>query len=606
MELTTLDWTVIAAYGLIAVTIGLWFARRAGSESDEFFLGGRSMPWWLLGTSMVATTFSTDTPNLVTDLVRSGGVSQNWVWWAFVITGMCTVFFYAKLWRRSGISTDVGFYELRYSGKPAAFLRGFRALYLGVFFNCMIMATVTLAAIKIGGVVLGASKYEVVLVAGAVTALYSATSGLWGVVVTDLILFAVAMIGSVAVAWYALAQPEVGGMVGLFSDPAVADKLSLLPDFSDWRTASTVFIIPIAVQWWSTWYPGAEPGGGGYVAQRMLAAKDESHAMKATLWFNIAHYALRPWPWIIVALASLIVYPTLDSIQAAFPHIDPSIVRNDLAYPAMLVFLPSGLLGLVVASLAAAYMSTISTHLNWGASYLVDDVYRRFIAPDEDEKTYVLVGRIATVALVVVAGVISLWLENALQAFQILLQIGAGTGLVFLLRWFWWRINVWSELSAMIISFFVAVYFQFGHVALGFDAVDPSLQLVLGVVITSIGWMTVTMLTPPADAETLASFHSLIRPMGNGWAGAGLGLSEEDRSADSPAAAFLAWFGDHGRLWSRARHRVRPLRSHATRRRVSRGRRHRIVRVAQDAATGRIDLTAELDSGQARTSLTHQ
>lgn len=542
MELTTLDWTVIAAYGLIAVTIGLWFARRAGSESDEFFLGGRSMPWWLLGTSMVATTFSTDTPNLVTDLVRSGGVSQNWVWWAFVITGMCTVFFYAKLWRRSGISTDVGFYELRYSGKPAAFLRGFRALYLGVFFNCMIMATVTLAAIKIGGVVLGASKYEVVLVAGAVTALYSATSGLWGVVVTDLILFAVAMIGSVAVAWYALAQPEVGGMVGLFSDPAVADKLSLLPDFSDWRTASTVFIIPIAVQWWSTWYPGAEPGGGGYVAQRMLAAKDESHAMKATLWFNIAHYALRPWPWIIVALASLIVYPTLDSIQAAFPHIDPSIVRNDLAYPAMLVFLPSGLLGLVVASLAAAYMSTISTHLNWGASYLVDDVYRRFIAPDKDEKTYVLVGRIATVALVVVAGVISLWLENALQAFQILLQIGAGTGLVFLLRWFWWRINVWSELSAMIISFFVAVYFQFGHVALGFDAVDPSLQLVLGVVITSIGWMTVTMLTPPADAETLASFHSLIRPMGNGWAGAGLGLSEEDRSADSPAAAFLAWF----------------------------------------------------------------
>lgn len=542
MELTTLDWTVIAAYGLIAVTIGLWFARRAGSESDEFFLGGRSMPWWLLGTSMVATTFSTDTPNLVTDLVRSGGVSQNWVWWAFVITGMCTVFFYAKLWRRSGISTDVGFYELRYSGKPAAFLRGFRALYLGVFFNCMIMATVTLAAIKIGGVVLGASKYEVVLVAGAVTALYSATSGLWGVVVTDLILFAVAMIGSVAVAWYALAQPEVGGMVGLFSDPAVADKLSLLPDFSDWRTASTVFIIPIAVQWWSTWYPGAEPGGGGYVAQRMLAAKDESHAMKATLWFNIAHYALRPWPWIIVALASLIVYPTLGSIQAAFPHIDPSIVRNDLAYPAMLVFLPSGLLGLVVASLAAAYMSTISTHLNWGASYLVDDVYRRFIAPDEDEKTYVLVGRIATVALVVVAGVISLWLENALQAFQILLQIGAGTGLVFLLRWFWWRINVWSELSAMIISFLVAVYFQFGHVALGFDAVDPSLQLVLGVVITSIGWMTVTMLTPPADAETLASFHSLIRPMGNGWAGAGLGLSEEDRSADSPAAAFLAWF----------------------------------------------------------------
>ena len=542
MQLTSLDWTVISAYGVVAVTIGVWFARRAGTKSDEFFLGGRSMPWWLLGTSMVATTFSTDTPNLVTDLVRSGGVSQNWVWWAFVITGMCTVFFYAKLWRRSGISTDVGFYELRYSGRPAAFLRGFRAVYLGIFFNCIIMATVTLAAIKIGGVLLGASKYEVVLVAGTITALYSATSGLWGVVVTDLILFGVAMIGSVAAAWYALAQPQVGGLSGLFSDPAVTEKLSLLPDFSDWRTASTVFIIPIAVQWWSTWYPGAEPGGGGYVAQRMLAAKDESHAMKATLWFNIAHYALRPWPWIIVALASLIVYPTLESIQTAFPNVDPSIVRNDLAYPAMLVFLPSGLLGLVVASLAAAYMSTISTHLNWGASYMVDDVYRRFIAPDEDEKQYVRIGRIATVGLITLASVISLWLENALQAFQILLQIGAGTGLVFLLRWFWWRINAWSELSAMIISFLVALYFQFGHEALGFTGVDPSLQLVLGVLITTVGWLTVTFLTPPTEPATLESFHRLIRPMGNGWAGAGLGITEEERSAESIAAAFLAWF----------------------------------------------------------------
>ena len=542
MQLSNLDWIVIASYGVVALSVGLYFARRAGRETGEFFLGGRSMPWWLLGTSMVATTFSTDTPNLVTDLVRSGGVSQNWIWWAFVITGMCTVFFYAKLWRRSGIVTDVGFYELRYSGKPAAFLRGFRAVYLGVFFNCMIMATVTLAAIKIGGVLLGASKYEVVLIAGTITALYSATSGLWGVVVTDMLLFAVAMTGSFAAAWYALAQPEVGGLVGLFSHPALEGKLALLPDFTDWRTASTVFIIPIAVQWWSTWYPGAEPGGGGYVAQRMLAAKDESHAMKATLFFQVAHYALRPWPWIIVALASLVVYPTLGSIQAAFPNVDPSIVRNDLAYPAMLVFLPSGLLGLVVASLAAAYMSTISTHLNWGASYMVDDVYRRFVAPDRDEAEYVRVGRIATVALVILASAVSLWLENALQAFQILLQIGAGTGLVFLLRWFWWRINAWSELAAMVVSFLVAIYFQFVHEALGFAPVDPSLQLVLGVIVTTIGWVTVTYLTPPADQETLESFHRLIRPMGNGWRGAGLGLTDEDRSTDSPAAAFLAWF----------------------------------------------------------------
>jgi Na+/proline symporter len=551
MRLTSLDWFVVLSYALLAVGTGLYFARRAGDRTEEFFLGGRSMPWWLLGTSMVATTFSTDTPNLVTDLVRTGGVSQNWLWWAFLLTGMLTVFFYARLWRRSEVVTDLGFYELRYSGRPAAFLRGFRAVYLGVFFNVMIMATVTLAAIKIGGVLLGASKYQVVLIAGTATALYSATSGLWGVVVTDLLLFAIAMFGSLAAAYFALLQPEVGGLVGLFSHPALEGKLSLLPDFSDPSTAAAVFIIPIAVQWWSTWYPGAEPGGGGYVAQRMLAAKDESHALKATLWFNVAHYALRPWPWILVALASLIVYPTLDSIQAAFPAVDPSIVRHDLAYPAMLVFLPSGLLGLVVASLAAAYMSTISTHLNWGASYVVDDLYRRFLAPDRDERHYVRVGRVATVALVVLASVVSLFLENALQAFQILLQIGAGTGLVFILRWFWWRINAWSELAAMAVSFAVALYFLGGitlepvgiDFRIGWPVPDwnASLQLVAGVVVTTIGWLVVTFLTPPADAVTLRSFHSRIRPMGGGWRGAGLGL-EPDPDAGSPSAALLAWF----------------------------------------------------------------
>ena len=541
MQLTSLDWTVIAAYGLIALTVGLYFARRVGGETEQYFLGGRAMPWWLLGTSMVATTFSTDTPNLVTDLVRTGGVSQNWVWWAFVITGMCTVFFYAQLWRRSGVLTDVGFYELRYSGRPAAFLRGFRALYLGIFFNVMIMASVTLAAIKIGGVVLGASKYEVVLVACTVTALYSATSGFWGVVVTDLMLFVIAMIGSFAAAYYAVAQPDVGGLSGLFSNPALDGKLGLLPDFTDVRTAAAVFIVPIAVQWWAAWYPGAEPGGGGYIAQRILAAKDESHALKATLWFNIAHYALRPWPWIVVALASLILYPTLESIQAAFPLIDPSLVRHDLAYPAMLVFLPSGLLGLVVASLAAAYMSTVSTHLNWGASYIVDDCYRRFGPPDRDERHYVAIGRVATVGLIVLAGGVSLWLESAYQAFQILLQIGAGTGLVFLLRWFWWRINVWSELSAMVISFVIALYLEFAHVRLGFEAIDPSLELVLAVLITTIGWVTVTLLTPPDRPETLRSFHELIKPMGPGWRGAGLDL-EPDADTPGPSAAFLAWF----------------------------------------------------------------
>jgi solute:Na+ symporter, SSS family len=541
MLLTALDWVVVAAYAGVAVAVGLYFARRAGRETSEFFLGGRSMPWWLLGTSMVATTFSTDTPNLVTDLVRTGGVSQNWLWWAFLITGMCTVFFYAKLWRRSGVMTDIGFYELRYSGAPAAFLRGFRAVYLGVFFNVMIMATVTLAAIKIGGVLLGVSKYEVVLFAGTATVLYSATSGLWGVVVTDLLLFVIAMAGSLAAAFYAVSHPDVGGLAELFAHPALDGRLSLLPDFSDWRTAAAVFIVPVAVQWWSTWYPGAEPGGGGYVAQRMLAARDEGGALKATLWFNIAHYALRPWPWIIVALASLVVYPTLESIQAAFPAVDPTIVRHDLAYPAMLVFLPPGLLGLVVASLAAAYMSTISTHLNWGASYMVDDVYRRFYKPEADERHYVWVGRAATVGLIVLGSTVALWLENALQAFQILLQIGAGTGLVFLLRWFWWRINVWSELSAMLISFSVAVYFQFVHEAIGLTRWDASLELVTGVAITTTGWLTVTLLTRSTDAATLRRFHERIQPLGPGWRGAGL-VTVGDHRSETLSAAFLAWF----------------------------------------------------------------
>jgi Na+/proline symporter len=538
MQLVAIDWFVVALYGAIAVLVGLVFARRAGRGTQEFFLSGRKAPWWLLGTSMVATTFSTDTPNLVTDMVRTGGVSQNWLWWAFLITGMCTVFFYAKLWRRSGAFTDIGFYELRYSGDVAAFLRGFRALYLGVFFNVMIMAAVTLAAIKIAGVLLGVDKYTTVLVAGTVTVIYSATSGLWGVVVTDLLLFAIAMVGSLAAAYYAVVQPEVGGLAGLVSHPALEGKLSLLPDFSDWRVALPVFLIPIAVQWWSVWYPGAEPGGGGYVAQRMLAARDERDSMRATLWFNIAHYALRPWPWIIVALASLIVYPNLEAITARFPGLDPSIVRHDLAYPAMLVFLPHGLLGLVVASLAAAYMSTISTHLNWGASYIVDDFYRRFLCARGDERHYVAVGRASTVLLIVLAMMVSLWLENALQAFQILLQIGAGTGLIFLLRWFWWRINAWSELSAMVISFFVAVYFEFFHQALGFAALHPSLKLVLGVAITTAVWLTVTLMTPPTDRSTLQAFYDRIRPFNWGWRRA----VETGPTEGSLTAALLCWF----------------------------------------------------------------
>ena len=541
MQLTTIDWVVVALYGAVVVVVGLLFVRRAGSGTSEYFLSGRSLPWWLIGTSMVATTFSTDTPNLVTDLVRNGGVSQNWIWWAFLITGMCTVFFYAKLWRRSGVFTDVGFYELRYSGRPAAFLRGFRALYLGVFFNVMIMATVTLAAMKIGGVLLGVDEKTTVLIAGTLTVLYSATAGLWGVVVTDLLLFAIALIGAIAAAYFALAHPDVNGLANLMSNPAVVDKLAFLPDFSDWKTAAAVFIIPITVQWWSVWYPGAEPGGGGYVAQRILAARDEREAMRATLWFNIAHYALRPWPWIIVALCSLVVYPDLGALAERFPEVDPSIVRHDLAYPAMLVFLPHGLLGLVVASLAAAYMSTISTHLNWGASYIVDDFYRRFVDSSNTEAHYVMVARISTVGLIVLASIVAFWLENALQALQILLQIGAGTGLIFLLRWFWWRINAWSELSGMIISLVVALYFQFLHERLGFAPLDASFQLVIGVAITTVVWLAVTFLTPPANSQTLQSFYDRIRPFEAGWRAA-VQIDPKAKAGAELAPAILAWF----------------------------------------------------------------
>jgi Na+/proline symporter len=539
MQLNALDWAMVALYGVITIVVGLAVARRAGSGTQEFFLSGRSLPWYFLGISLVATTFSTDTPNLVTDLVRTGGVSQNWVWWAFCITGMCTVFFYARYWRRSEVLTDIAFYELRYSGKPAAFLRGFRAVYLGLFFNAMIMASVNLAAIKIAGVLIGLDKYTTVLICSSITALYAASSGLRGVVLTDVIQFGIAIAGAFAAAYYAVIQPEVGGLAGLFSHPNVVPKLSLLPDFGNWDVAVAVFIIPVAVQWWSTWYPGSEPGGGGYVAQRMLAARNEKESMLSTLLFNVLHYGLRPWPWILVALASLIIYPDVASIQTRFPHLDPSIIRNDLAYPAMLVYLPHGMLGIMVASLAAAYMSTVSTQLNWGASYLVDDFYRRFIRGDQPDRHYVTAGRFMTFFLVAVAAVLSLWLENAYQAFQIMLQVGAGTGLIYLLRWFWWRVNAWSEISGMLLSFLVAIYFQFVHTRLGFAPIPATTSLVIGVLITTVGWLVVTFLTPPTAQVTLQAYYDRIHPMGRGWSR----VVRVDRpSSESITAALLAWF----------------------------------------------------------------
>ncbi len=511
-----IDWLIIASYFLVSLTIGVVVARRAGKDSTEFFAAGKGMPWWLLGISMVATTFSTDTPNLVSDIVRQHGVSGNWLWWAFLLTGMLTVFVYAKLWKRSEILTDIEFYELRYSGRGAAFLRGFRALYLGFFFNVVIMATVSLAAIKIGSVLLGLKPLETILMGSLITVVYSVLGGLRGVLFTDFVQFFMSIGGGIAAAIVAINHPDVGGLGELLGHEAVRPRLSVLPSFDDPTLLWSVFLIPIMVQWWSVWYPGAEPGGGGYIAQRMLSAKNEKHAVGAVFLFNFAHYAIRPWPWIIVALASIIVFPDLQALTEAFPA-SAGVVKHDLAYPAMLTFMPAGLLGLVVASLIAAYMSTISTHLNWGSSYIVHDFYRRFVKPDSTEKHLVAVGRISTVLLMIVAGILALLMKNALDSFQILLQIGAGTGLIFILRWFWWRINSWSEITAMVVSFLVAVYFQFVHENIGLDPINPSLRLVIGVFFTSLCWLTVALLTRPAKIEVLESFYRKVQPGGPGW-----------------------------------------------------------------------------------------
>jgi len=513
MTLDTIDWTIIVGFMAVTLAVGLAVTKRAGRSSTDFFLAGRGMPWWLLGMSMVATTFSAGTPNFVTDVVRQQGVAGNWIWWAFLLTGMMTVFVYAKLWRRSGVMTDVEFYELRYSGRPAAFLRGFRAIYLGVLFNVIVLASANLAAIKIAGAMLGTTPIQTVLVAGLVTVIYSMLGGLTGVLITDFLLFLLSMGGAVAAAVYLLNLESVGGLTALLQHDAVRTKLSMFPDWNNPDMLVGVFVIPLAVQWWSVWYPGAEPGGGGYIAQRMLAAKNELHATGATLLFNVAHYALRPWPWILVAFSSIIVFPDLASLRAAFPHMPESVVKHDLAYPAMMTLLPSGLRGLVLASLMAAFMSTLSTHLNWGSSYVVNDFYKRFVRPKATEKELVLTGRICTLLTMVAAALLALGLSNALQVFRILLQVGAGTGLLFLLRWFWWRLNAFSELTAMVISFVVAV----GLELFAPETLPSWAKILTGVGITTPVWLLVTFLTRPTDEATLRKFYRLVHPGGPGW-----------------------------------------------------------------------------------------
>ena len=511
MNLTTLDYSIIIGFFITSLIIGIWASKSAGKNSAEFFLSGRNMPWWLLGVSMVATTFAADTPGLVTELVRKNGVSGNWVWWAMLLTGMLTVFFYAKLWRKSGISTDLEFYELRYSGKTASFLRGFRAIYLGVIFNIITMAGVCLAGAKIANILLGISQEETLIYSSIIVVIYSSLGGLKGVLLTDFIQFIIAMIGSVWATIYIIDLPQIGGLNNLLTHENVSSKLNLLPDFSDTESLITLFIIPFAVQWWSTWYPGAEPGGGGYIAQRMLAAKDEKHATWATLFFNFAHYALRPWPWIIVGLASLILFPTLESINTTFPNLNKEMQGDDVAYAAMMTYLPAGLLGIVLTSLIAAFMSTISTQLNWGSSYIVNDLYGRFINKDSTEKQKVIVGRVTTVLLMIFAALFSFYLKSAADVFNLLLQIGAGTGLLFILRWFWHRINPYSEITAMLVSFVIAfIFFTNDKLEEPMFQIAGHWQLIIGVFITTISWVTVTLITKPTDSKTLADFNALI------------------------------------------------------------------------------------------------
>jgi len=560
VQLTYIDWIIAIAAVTICFVPALFFSKRSSKNTSEFFASGRSVPWWLAGLSMVATTFSSDTPNLVTDIVRRNGVAGNWVWWAFVLTGVATVFFYARLWRRSGVLTDLEFYEIRYSGTAAAAVRGFRAIYLGLLFNCLIMATVNLAACKIAAVLFGLDRWQTLAMVGLLNVAFAAHSGLWGVLVIDMIQFFIKMTAVTAAAYFALTLPQVGGLSGMvekvsaMKGPGGIDYLNILPDFSNnWEIAVAVFIMPIAVQWWAVWYPGAEPGGGSYIAQRMLASKSEKDSLGAVLFFNLAHYVLRPWPWILVGLCSLIIYPQLSDIQAAFPHLDPTLINHDIAYPAMLKFLPIGFVGLMVGGLVAANSSTILTHLNWGASYLVHDFYRRFINADGSEKHYVAMGRVATILLFFLSSALVFVLDSAKEAFDIILQVGAGTGLLYLLRWYWWRINAWCEVVAMIGSFVISV----GFIMLerqGVFTMESAPKLILTVIITTICWLLAAYFGPQTDRKTLIDFYRKVHPAGPGWekirVEAGVSKEEVRIHGDNIPRALLGWVAGCTVIWS--------------------------------------------------------
>ena len=557
MQLQPIDWIIVLASLLVCFVPALFLGKRAGRSTSEFFVSGRAVPWWLAGLSMVATTFSSDTPNLVTDIVRRNGVAGNWVWWAFVLTGVSTVFFYARLWRRSGVMTDLEFYEIRYSGTPARAVRGFRAVYLGLLFNCMIMATVNLAACKIAGVLFGLERWQTLLSVGLLNVVFAAHSGLWGVLVIDMIQFFIKMSAVIAAAYFAVTAPEVGGLDALVArlsatpGPNGINYLNVLPDFTNnWDVAVAVFIMPVAVQWWAVWYPGAEPGGGSYVAQRMLASKSERDALGAVLFFNVAHYVLRPWPWILVALASIVVYPELSDLQRALPHVDPSLIGHDIAYPAMLKFLPVGFIGLMVGGLIAANSSTILTHLNWGASYLVHDFYRQFVRRQAPEQHYVLAARVVTVLLFVCSSATVYLLDTAKDAFDVILQIGAGTGLLYLVRWFWWRVNAWCEIVAMISSFLVSI--ALAVLARNGTAFTTHAALLITIAATTVCWLLAAYLAPQTDRAVLVEFYRKVRPFGPGWA-----RIRAEAGAPLPAAegenipmALLGWIAGCTAIWS--------------------------------------------------------
>jgi len=561
MHLHVVDWIIASACVLICFLPALAFGKRSGKNTSEFFASGRSVPWWLAGISLVATTFSSDTPNLVANIVRTQGVAGNWQWWAFTLTGVATVFFFARLWRRSGVLTDLEFYEMRYSGISASAVRGFRAVYLGLLFNCMIMATVDLAAVKIAGVLFGLSRWETLLGVGLLNVVFAAHSGLWGVLVIDMFQFFIKMAAVIAAAYFAVELPQVGGLSGLLSKlshihgPGGLSYLSMLPDFTNnWTLAVAVFVMPLAVQWWAVWYPGAEPGGGSYVAQRMLASKSEKDSLGGTLFFNLAHYVLRPWPWILVGLASLIVYPTLADIRRAFPNVDPALIGNDIAFPAMLRFLPVGWIGLMVGGLIAANSSTILSHLNWGASYLVHDFYRRFLKPGESEHHYVTAGRMATVLLFVLSSALVFALQTAQQSFNIILQVGAGTGLLYLLRWFWWRVTAWCEIVAMLSSFGISVVFA----VMSRRSTAPSTdqQLLTTVIFTTICWLLTAYVGPKTDLQVLKDFYTKVHPFGPGWRRIRIeaGISKAEAAAwaktDNVPLAMVGWVSGISVIWS--------------------------------------------------------